>query len=497
MFTGNRAPWRMEDFRVFGSPVFVLDKKLQDGDTLSKWKARSWVGVYVGHSLAHSGNVPVIYNPQTTHITPQFHVVFDDQFSTVTGNPSQLTDKYFTDIYNSSSWLHKDKYADTDDLHLFDTYWSSPPLSKSDPKKYKKLKRNHATSVDNSNILLSTPPSDRVNNFLSEKDNRASELHGEHAHPSELAIQRKPANTSNHAQITHETSDNTIIPSEPAEQSAQNELNTTLLFSYSAVPETFPSQRINLVPTQCSLPFSELKATLGIKPEVYTTTTNRLATESPPKVPVKLSCPDNFISLLTYSHLPETRPYHPTAFHASNNKEDTLTQSQMLKTSDSASFIECQRAEIEGLRKFDVMDIKKMADLPAKAKLISSIWSYRRKRLPNGVLGKCKSRICANGKEHAFGRDYWETYDPVASWATIRLLMLLSTLLDLKTRQVDYTQAVPQATLDEPVYMKVPQGWFVDLDNNLSQHTDPKFNDTTHYLQLKKNLYGCKQVARN
>jgi hypothetical protein len=60
----------MEDFRVFGSPTFVLDKKLQDGDSLSKWKARSWIGIYVGHSLVHSGNVPVIYNPRTTHISP-------------------------------------------------------------------------------------------------------------------------------------------------------------------------------------------------------------------------------------------------------------------------------------------------------------------------------------------------------------------------------------------------------------------------------------------
>jgi hypothetical protein len=219
--------------------------------------------------------------------------------------------------------------------------------------------------------------------------------------------------------------------------------------------------------------------------------------ESPPKVTLETPCSDNFISLLTYSHLPETLSYHPTAFHACNNKEDTLTQSQILKTSDSASFIECQRAEIEGLQKFDVMDIEKMADLPAKATLISSVWSYRRKRLPNSVLVKYKSRICINGKEQAFGRDYWETYAPVASWATTHLLMLLSTLLDLKTRQVDYTQAFPQAALDEPVYMKVLQGWFIDQENNMSQHTDPKFNDNTHYLKLKKKLYGCKQAARN
>jgi hypothetical protein len=49
MFTGEEAPWRLENFRVFGSPVYVLSKKLQDGDVLQKWKHRSWLGVYVGH----------------------------------------------------------------------------------------------------------------------------------------------------------------------------------------------------------------------------------------------------------------------------------------------------------------------------------------------------------------------------------------------------------------------------------------------------------------
>jgi hypothetical protein len=36
MFTGELAPWKLEDFRVFGSPAYVLAKRLQDGDSLPK-----------------------------------------------------------------------------------------------------------------------------------------------------------------------------------------------------------------------------------------------------------------------------------------------------------------------------------------------------------------------------------------------------------------------------------------------------------------------------
>jgi len=36
MFTREEAPWKLEHFRVFGSPVFVPATKLQDGDAVQK-----------------------------------------------------------------------------------------------------------------------------------------------------------------------------------------------------------------------------------------------------------------------------------------------------------------------------------------------------------------------------------------------------------------------------------------------------------------------------
>ncbi len=80
----------------------MLDKKLQDGDLLGKWKSRSWLGIYVGHSLAHVGNVPIIYNPVTTHISPQFHVVFDDQFSTAGTKSSDLSNDFYAALHDKA-----------------------------------------------------------------------------------------------------------------------------------------------------------------------------------------------------------------------------------------------------------------------------------------------------------------------------------------------------------------------------------------------------------
>jgi hypothetical protein len=143
LFTGNMAPWKLDDFCVFGSPAFVLDKRLQDGDSLQKWKARSWMGICVGHSLFHSGNVPVIYNPLTTHISPQFHIVHDDQFTTVSTDPSTLTDTFFSSLFTKVVWQHNDDYATAEDLHYFDDYWVTPPLPKNKDTSTKKRKHCH------------------------------------------------------------------------------------------------------------------------------------------------------------------------------------------------------------------------------------------------------------------------------------------------------------------------------------------------------------------
>lgn len=111
LFTGIPAQWKLDDFRVFGCPVFILDKHLQDSDTLPKWRSRSWLGMYVGQSLQHAGNVPVIYNPATTQISPPFHVVFDDQCIPVIGNQPSLPDSFYQSVYTQSNWLCNNAFA--------------------------------------------------------------------------------------------------------------------------------------------------------------------------------------------------------------------------------------------------------------------------------------------------------------------------------------------------------------------------------------------------
>jgi hypothetical protein len=90
LFTGEEPPWRLQDFRLFGCLTYVLHKRLQDGDAFSKWKARSWLGVCIGPSSCHASNITLIYNPATTHVSLQFHVVYDEGFTSITNMATNI-----------------------------------------------------------------------------------------------------------------------------------------------------------------------------------------------------------------------------------------------------------------------------------------------------------------------------------------------------------------------------------------------------------------------
>jgi hypothetical protein len=136
LFTGEDPPYTLQDFHVFGSPCYVLAKRLQDGDSYQKRKSRCWLGMYIGTSNCHASSIPLIYNPSTSHITPQYHVTYDESFTSVNaaGHPDQ--DKVFQRIYEQATWIFESKFDPADDIYYFSSFWSDPPpLEKIDKKR--------------------------------------------------------------------------------------------------------------------------------------------------------------------------------------------------------------------------------------------------------------------------------------------------------------------------------------------------------------------------
>jgi hypothetical protein len=122
-------------------------------------------------------------------------------------------------------------------------------------------------------------------------------------------------------------------------------------------------------------------------------------------------------------------------------------------------------------------------NLPPKTRYLDLIWTYRRKRHPDGSLKKYKSRLCVNGRRQIQGIDYTESFTPMVQWSTIRMVNTLAAMHILKGKHIDFTQAFPHAKLKEDIYLRFPAGF---------EHKHKKWA-----LTLKRNLYGLVQASRN
>ena len=165
----------------------------------------------------------------------------------------------------------------------------------------------------------------------------------------------------------------------------------------------------------------------------------------------------------------------------SATNSDTLSFTQALQEADAINFLNAAEREVRDHESRGHWARVLRSSMPANHKAIPAVWAMKRKSRPDGTLLKHKARLCAGGHRQVYEVNYWDTYSPVVQWVTVRLLLILASVENLHTRQVDFVLAFPQADLDVLIYMQLPQGF--DDDSK------------THVLLLKKNLYGLKQAS--
>ena len=97
----------VKSYHTLFCPVYVLDSRLHNAGSPGppKWKPRSRIGVYLGHSPFHAGSVALVFNPSTGRVSPQYHVVFDDEFSTITYMEEGTVPPNWSDLVEHSSEL--------------------------------------------------------------------------------------------------------------------------------------------------------------------------------------------------------------------------------------------------------------------------------------------------------------------------------------------------------------------------------------------------------
>ncbi len=101
-----------------------------------------------------------------------------------------------------------------------------------------------------------------------------------------------------------------------------------------------------------------------------------------------------------------------------------------------------------------------------------------------GKIIRHKARLTAKGYSQVQGVDYEETFAPVASQNSLRIVLSIAASNDWDIAQCDVETAFLIAQLDgDPIFMEQPEG----------------YQDTTkanHVCLLHRSLYGLKQSPR-
>ena len=120
---------------------------------------------------------------------------------------------------------------------------------------------------------------------------------------------------------------------------------------------------------------------------------------------------------------------------------------------------------------------------PKDSNVIETKWVFKNKTDTAGNITRNKARLVAQGYTQVEGIDFDETFALVVRIESIRLLLVVACILNVKLYQMDAKSAFLNGILNEKVYVEQPKGF---------EHAH--FLD--HVYKLKKALYGLKQALR-
>ena len=177
---------------------------------------------------------------------------------------------------------------------------------------------------------------------------------------------------------------------------------------------------------------------------------------------------------------------HPLFLQARSaaSKEDNPNYWQAMNGPFAEEYWKAAVKEIETLEGMNAWTVVERED---DMNVIDSTWAFQLKRHPDGMIEKFKARFCARGDQQVEGVDFFDVFAPVVGWTTVRLLLILEVLLDLKSKQGDVTAAFLHADLpdNENVYVEMPRGFRQKGKNGKHK-----------VLKLNKTLYGLRQSPR-
>jgi uncharacterized membrane protein YfhO len=134
----------------------------------------------------------------------------------------------------------------------------------------------------------------------------------------------------------------------------------------------------------------------------------------------------------------------PIAFLAATAKgdPDTMYYHQAMKQEDSLQFKQAVQLKIDAHTTNDHWDVITQEEVPKDYKVLNLVWAMKHKRcIMSRKVYKWKVRLNVHGGQQEYSINFWDTFVPVVTWMSIRLMLILSILLVWHSRQVDFVLA--------------------------------------------------------
>jgi hypothetical protein len=129
---------------------------------------------------------------------------------------------------------------------------------------------------------------------------------------------------------------------------------------------------------------------------------------------------------------------------AKGSDPDAPTFLQAMQSAQVEYWVEVITLELSKLERRGTWTELHCHNLSEGANLISGTWAFKIKRFPDGRFRKFKARFCVRGDIQLEGIDFFHTYAPVVQWLMMRMMLILSALLELSSLQVNSSNAFAQ-----------------------------------------------------
>lgn len=125
-----------------------------------------------------------------------------------------------------------------------------------------------------------------------------------------------------------------------------------------------------------------------------------------------------------------------------------------------------------------------LVQLPEGVKTISCNWIFKTERDSKGNVERYKAHLVAKGYTQKEGIDYKETFSPVSTKDSFRIIIAFDAHYNLELHQMDVKTAFLNGDIYETIYMVQPEN-FVSRDSSKM------------VWKLTKSIYGLKQASRH